>query len=104
MSALLTQQWHTDRVLTGWNPVSHNEARRSGDEQVMCVMGQLAMLPSVLAAAPPVTGAYQNTNVELVFGILLFIFTGFMLCIGGLTAGRIVRPSMPHPEKVRLSP
>ena len=64
-----------------------------------CLMGQLAMLPSVLAAAPPVTGAYQNTNVELVFGMLLFIFTGFMLCIGGLTAGRIARPSMPHPEK-----
>lgn len=44
-------------------------------------------------------GAYENTNVELVLGIALFILTGFALVFGGLTAGRFVRPNQPHPEK-----
>lgn len=45
------------------------------------------------------TGAYQNTNLELVLGMLMFIAAGFGLVFGGLTVGRFVRPNMPHPEK-----
>ncbi len=43
--------------------------------------------------------AHANTNTELVFGVLLFTFGGFALAFAGLSVGRIVRPSMPHPEK-----
>ena len=42
---------------------------------------------------------HQNTNVELVVGILLFVAAGVVIGCGGLTIGRIVRPTMPHPEK-----
>lgn len=45
------------------------------------------------------TGAYENSNVELVLGMLLFIAAGFGLVFGGLSVGRIVRPRLPHPEK-----
>jgi len=43
--------------------------------------------------------AYANTNLELVLGILLFILAGFGIVFAGLLIGKIVRPTMPHPEK-----
>ena len=55
-----------------------------------------------LAAAVPLAqgaGAHDNTNIELVLGMVLFTAAGFALVFGGLTVGRIVRPTMPHPEK-----
>lgn len=45
------------------------------------------------------TAAHNNTNLELVIGIGLFSFAGFMIVFAGLTIGKIVRPTMPHPEK-----
>lgn len=45
------------------------------------------------------TGAHANTNTELVLGVLLFAFGGFALAFVALSIGRIVRPTMPHPEK-----
>jgi len=56
----------------------------------------LAVSGSIVAAAP---ATHQNTNVELVIGILLFVVAGVGIALGGLTLGRIVRPTMPHPEK-----
>ena len=46
--------------------------------------------------------AYDNTNVELVLGIALFILAGFALVFVGLGVGRIVRPTQPHPEKASV--
>ena len=43
--------------------------------------------------------AYQNTNIELVSGIVLFTLAGFGMVFVGLLVGKIVRPTMPHPEK-----
>ena len=40
-----------------------------------------------------------NTNVQLVLGMLLFAGAGFGIVLGGLVAGSIARPRMPHPEK-----
>ena len=54
----------------------------------------VAALPAQAAA-----GAHDNTNVELVLGMVLFTAAGFGLVFGGLTIGRIARPAMPHPEK-----
>ena len=42
---------------------------------------------------------HADTNVELVMGILMFVGAGFALAFGGLTLGRFVRPTVPHPEK-----
>lgn len=55
-----------------------------------------------LAAGAPLnsaSAAHGDTNVELVVGILLFILAGFVIGFGGLTVGRLVRPTAPHPEK-----
>ena len=49
-----------------------------------------------LADAPAKHG---ETNVELVVGILLFVLAGWVIAFGGLTAGRLGRPSVIHPEK-----
>ncbi len=59
------------------------------------------MIESFAAAVPPAqaAGAHDNTNIELVLGMVLFTAAGFALVFGGLTVGRIVRPTMPHPEK-----
>ena len=57
---------------------------------------------SSLVAGVPLVGpsvSHANTNAELVIGILLFVLAGFVIAFGGLTAGRFVRPTMPHPEK-----
>jgi NADH-quinone oxidoreductase subunit A len=56
----------------------------------------LAVSNSLVAAAPTI---HQNTNVELVVGIMLFVVAGVGIALGGLTIGRIARPTMPHPEK-----
>jgi len=50
------------------------------------------------ALAVTTTGA-SHTNVELVTGIMMFFLAGFGMAFAGLTIGRIVRPTMPHPEK-----
>jgi NADH-quinone oxidoreductase subunit A len=57
----------------------------------------LAQAP-VEAPIQPVS-AYGGTNVELVFGVLLFVAAGFGIVFGGLLIGKFVRPTMPHPEK-----
>ncbi len=51
------------------------------------------------AAAAFATGAHQQTNLELVFGMLLFGLAGFAMVFVGMMVGKIVRPTMPHPEK-----
>jgi len=51
------------------------------------------------AVATPPASAYGNTNLELVLGMLLFTLAGFGIVFGGLLIGKIVRPTMPHPEK-----
>jgi len=38
-------------------------------------------------------------NVQLVFGLLLFILAGTAMILAALTAGRFLRPTLPHPEK-----
>jgi NADH-quinone oxidoreductase subunit A len=56
-----------------------------------------------LVASAPLPGAgasaYANTNLELVLGMLLFALAGFGIVFAGLLLGKIVRPTMPHPEK-----
>jgi NADH-quinone oxidoreductase subunit A len=49
----------------------------------------------ILAAA-----AHGNTNLELVIGILLFTAAGFGIVFAGLLVGKIIRPALPHPEKL----
>lgn len=44
----------------------------------------------------PVRG---DTNVELVFGIVLFAILGTLFILGALLVGKLVRPALPHPEK-----
>jgi NADH-quinone oxidoreductase subunit A len=40
-----------------------------------------------------------DTNVELVFGILLFTVAGVLFIVAALTVGKLIRPAVPHPEK-----
>ena len=56
---------------------------------------------SLLAAGAmgDLSTAHGGTNVELVVGLFLFALAGFVVGFGGLTVGRFVRPSLPHPEK-----
>ncbi len=42
---------------------------------------------------------HSGTNVELAMGLLLFAVAGLVVGVGGLTVGRLVRPTAPHPEK-----
>lgn len=59
-----------------------------------------SLTSTVMTTSPAqVNGAYQNTNLELVLGMVLFVVAGFALAFGGLTVGRLVRPTLPHPEK-----
>ena len=57
-------------------------------------IGFLAALPSA-----EVVGSNSNTNLELVLGMVLFALTGFALVFVGLSVGRVLRPTQPHPEK-----
>ncbi len=61
----------------------------------------LANVISAAVASLPSQGAsaYGNTNLELVLGMLLFTLAGFGIVLGGLLIGKIIRPTMPHPEK-----
>jgi NADH-quinone oxidoreductase subunit A len=61
-------------------------------------LATFAVLSDLAATAPPAS-AYGNTNLELVLGMLLFTLAGFGIVFGGLLIGKIVRPTMPHPEK-----
>lgn len=55
---------------------------------------------TVVSSLPLAKGsAYDNTNVELVLGILLFCVAGFGIVFGGLMIGYFARPNLPHPEK-----
>lgn len=58
---------------------------------------ELAM--TTLAAAGGASPVRQNDNIELVVGMLLFMFAGFAMAFVGLSIGRFARPTMPHPEK-----
>lgn len=40
-----------------------------------------------------------DTNIELVTGVLLFIIAGFFMAFSALVVGKLVRPTLPHPEK-----
>ena len=55
----------------------------------------------LLATAPlaDASAKHGDTNVELVVGILLFVVAGWVIAFGGLTVGRLGRPSAIHPEK-----
>ena len=53
-----------------------------------------ALVPLTTASA-----AHQNTNVELVVGLALFMLAGFIIAFGGLLVGRFVRSTIRHPEK-----
>lgn len=63
----------------------------------------MALMPAVQQVTGAVTvaspAAHANTNVELVLGMLLFIIAGASMVFVGLVVGKIVRPTMPHPEK-----
>jgi NADH-quinone oxidoreductase subunit A len=63
------------------------------------MMASLIAVLSELAATAPLVSAYGNTNLELVLGMLLFALAGFGIVFAGLLIGKIVRPTMPHPEK-----
>ncbi len=55
------------------------------------------MMSHVLAQAEPIVRG--DTNIELVTGILLFIIAGFFMAFSALVVGKLVRPTLPHPEK-----
>ncbi|QDV89081.1 NAD(P)H-quinone oxidoreductase subunit 3 [Phycisphaerae bacterium RAS2] len=38
-------------------------------------------------------------GIDVVIGLLLFVVGGLAISLGGLTIGRLVRTSLPHPEK-----
>lgn len=65
----------------------------------MLEMATTAISLAGLLPAQQVT-AHAGDNVELVLGMLLFTAAGFGLAFVGLSVGRIVRPTMPHPEKL----
>ncbi|HRX86349.1 MAG TPA: NADH-quinone oxidoreductase subunit A [Phycisphaerae bacterium] len=54
-------------------------------------------MPGLLAAADTITRG--DTNVELVFGILLFTVAGVGFIIAALFVGKLIRPQLDHPEK-----
>lgn len=55
------------------------------------------MMPALLAQTDTLTRG--DTNVELVFGIVLFTVAGVGFIIAALFAGRLIRPQLDHPEK-----
>lgn len=40
-----------------------------------------------------------DTNVDFVFGVLLFTVTGIVFIVAALLVGKLVRPQLAHPEK-----
>ncbi len=67
-------------------------------------MTSLAGAVQLFAALPLADrgGAYGNTNVELVLGMLLFGAAGAAMVFVGLSVGRLIRPRQPHPEKATI--
>ena len=65
----------------------------------MILMSALVQFGSTMLAQGESAAVRPNTNVQLVIGILLFAAAGFAIVFVGLTAGKIVRPHLPHPEK-----
>jgi len=65
---------------------------------VPTMLAQTGLAETSQLAASNVIDA-GDTNIELVFGILLFTVTGIVFILSALTAGRLVRPHLPHPEK-----
>ena len=66
------------------------------------MIAALTSVANMLGAAAPLahpSAVHGETNIELVVGMLLFVLAGFVVAFGGLTVGRIIRPSAPHPEK-----
>ncbi len=41
----------------------------------------------------------MSDGIDVVIGLLLFAVGGLAISLGGLTIGRLVRTSLPHPEK-----
>ena len=56
-------------------------------------------LPAMGGPIANASATHGDTNIELVAGMLLFVLAGFVIAFGGLTVGRIARPTTPHPEK-----
>jgi len=54
---------------------------------------------AALSAQAAVVPAGSNSNLMLVLGMLLFCAAGFGIVFGGLFAGSLARPKLPHPEK-----
>ncbi len=63
----------------------------------MLISAMSTLAPALVAAES--STVHANTNVELIVGLFLFVVAGFVIGFGGLTAGRFVRPTAPHPEK-----
>jgi NADH-quinone oxidoreductase subunit A len=55
------------------------------------------MLATLMAS--PATPVRGDTNIELVWGLTLFLIVGAVIVLAILTIGRLVRPYLPHPEK-----
>lgn len=73
-------------------------ARLEPDRVSVTYVESLAAAASAVGAAGDFA-AHSNSSAELVFGIMLFLFAGFAMAFVGLTIGRVIRPTMPHPEK-----
>jgi NADH-quinone oxidoreductase subunit A len=54
-------------------------------------------VPALLASGELIVRG--DTNVELVFGILLFTVAGVGFILAALFAGKLIRPQLDHPEK-----
>ncbi len=52
---------------------------------------------ALLAQGQPIVRG--DTNVELVFGILMFTVSGVVFVLAALFVGRLIRPQLDHPEK-----
>lgn len=65
-------------------------------------MTSMFLAADSIAGVFPMVGApavHQDSNVELVFGLALFMVAGLVIGVGGLTVGRLGRPTRPHPVK-----
>jgi NADH-quinone oxidoreductase subunit A len=65
------------------------------------ISGLIGVAPAVAGVVPLASSAsaHDDTNVELVLGIFLFLIAGFLIAFGGLFLGWLTRPKSPHPEK-----
>lgn len=63
------------------------------------ILTSTSLLAAMLGSVDVRAATHGQTNLELVLGMLMFAAAGFLLVFVGLTIGRIIRPTMPHPEK-----